>query len=153
MKFNSKPEKRSRPEEPVLLTPKRKKLTPVAPRRLNGDGRVKTKEPSNRFRVISYPENNENRTVSLNEERSEIADQNTEETISDPEMIEEKSETSDRNTEVTIKDPEIVEVNQLSVADILKEKISSSKIKKIIQEPTNFGIRTIYELEPNRLIS
>ena len=150
MKFNSKPEKRSRPEEPVLLTPKRKKLNPVAPRRLNGDGREKTKEP---FRVISYPENNENRTVSLNEERSEIADQNTEETISDPEMIEEKSETSDRNTEVTIKDPEIVEVNQLSVADILKEKISSSKIKKIIQEPTNFGIRTIYELEPNRLIS
>ena len=150
MKFHSKPEKRSRPEEPGLVTPKRKKLNPVAPRRLNSEGQEKTKEPSNRFRVTSYPENIQNQTVSLNEERSENSDQNTEETITDPEIIEEKSETSDRNTEGTMKNPEIVEVNQLSVADILKEKISSSQIKKIIQEPTNFGIRTIYELAPKR---
>ena len=150
MKFHSKPKKRSSPEEPVLLTPKRKKLNPVAPRRLNGEGQEKTKEPSNRFRVTSYPENNQNQTVSLNDERSETADQNTEETVSDPEIIEEKSETSDQMTVRSMNHPEIVEVNQLSVADILKEKISSSQIKKIIQEPTNFGIRTIYELEPNR---
>ena len=150
MKFNSKPKKRSRPEEPGLVTPKRKKLNPLAPRRLNGEGQEKTKEPSNRFRVTSYPENNQNQTVSLNEERSETSDQNNEETITDPQIIEEKSETSDRNSERAMKDPEIVEVNQLSVADILKEKISSSQIKKIIQEPTNFGVRTIYELEPNQ---
>ena len=129
MKFNSKPEKRSRPEEPVLLTPKRKKLTPVAPRRLNGDGRVKTKEPSNRFRVTSHPENNQNQTLPT---------------------IEEESETPNRKSGDTKNpDPEIVEVRQLSVQDILKEKISKSKIVKIIEEPMDTGTRIIYELEPN----
>ena len=125
------PKKRSRPEEPVVHTPKRKKLNPEAPNRLNDEnnGQEKTKEPSKRFRVTSHPENNQNQTLPT---------------------IEEESETPNRKSGDTKNpDPEIVEVRQLSVQDILKEKISKSKIVKIIEEPTDTGTRIIYELEPN----
>ena len=132
MLFHSNPpKKRSRPEEPVVPTPKRKKLNPEAPNRkeVENKGQEKTKEPSNRFRVTSYPENNQNQTLPT---------------------IEEESETPNRMSGDT-KNPEpvTVEVRQLSVEDILKEKIFSSKITKIIQEPTDKGTRTIYEFEPD----
>ena len=128
---HSNPKKRSRPDEPVVLTSKRKKLNPVEPSRLNNENKdqEKTNESSNRFRVTSYSENNQNKTLPA---------------------IEEESETPNRRSgDTNNPEPEIVEVSQLSVEDILKEKILSSKITRIIQEPTDTGTRTIYEFDPN----